>query len=455
MRKFIAPLLLLSTALILFFSCRRAEIENPETPDAQSNRFFNVPSNASPQIKAVAEAIKKQNEKFGFLSSIIKKGGYPRWDKVKLVDHDKKTITQKTASDSGSGQTLYIPFVLDTQSTTNAVLKVRLNEPDTTYRMMYAIDYRSFGFDTTDHSKWNARDLFHLFSTFDYTIFGHKRFRILDDSLFKAHNDSLFVVLTLKTFLGQNVSGKATTFAQQCDVYEECHYYFGCEGGGGMVRTSTVPGCPSDYCTTYEACSWYEDGSTGGGDGTGGPGPGDGTGGGGGWWSGGGDPCNSGGRTSIVEPNGCEPGWEPIIDDIPPPAQLVSLDYSQVTDQCLIEIIANLGSPGHTSAILYDYYGYFNTNVTHKYKVKYYVNNDLKDLNGVPIPGHTDVTTLPDGSYQMAITLNPSLFQHTSKEYVTTILLHELLHGIITVNKPNLTESKDQHAYIFDKKNSH
>jgi hypothetical protein len=42
------------------------------------------------------------------------------------------------------------------------------------------------------------------------------------------------------------------------------------------------------------------------------------------------------------------------------------------------------------------------------------------------------------------------LFQNTTKEWVTTVILHELLHGIISVEKPNLTTNRQQHTWMFD-----
>ncbi len=306
--------------IFYFSSCRKPDlVQIPETSiktQIGDDRFFNVPLTASPEAKAIAEAIKKQDGKFHFLSSVITKAGYPVWDKAKIINLTNKTITGRSSSDSSGGELVYIPFALDSQRQTNAVLAVRLNNPDTTYRMLYASRYKTFGYDTTDHTKWNARDVFHLFSTFDYTVFGHTKFLIKDDSLFKRPNDSVYVVLTLKNYRGQPVTGR-TSFAviEECTTYEVCHYPLD-DNGGGYVRSSAT----NSHCDYFDICTYIDDGGTGGGGtGSGSTGTGDGTGstGGGGWWSGDGgtNPCpGTIVRTSVIAPiNDCGPGWAPVL----------------------------------------------------------------------------------------------------------------------------------------------
>jgi hypothetical protein len=118
----------------------------------------------------------------------------------------------------------------------------------------------------------------------------------------------------------------------------------------------------------------------------------------------------------------------------------------------LISVIHNIGLEGHGSYILKTYIDQnLNLNGTQKkYHIKYLTNTTLTGDNGQPVPGKTMVTTLADGSNQVQITLNPSLFQNTTKEWVTTVILHELLHGIISVEKPNLTTNRQQHTWMFD-----
>lgn len=71
--------------------------------------------------------------------------------------------------------------------------------------------------------------------------------------------------------------------------------------------------------------------------------------------------------------------------------------------------------------------------------------------DGVAVAASTNDNTLPGGVNEVVITVNPSMIANASKQYVTAILLHELLHGIITVRAgQQLNTSKLQHHYMFE-----
>lgn len=309
MRKILSFLLLLCSTFFLFTACRKSETS---LPTEDPNRFFNVPVDASPEAKAIAEAIKRQNSRYHFLPALSVKAGYPNWKKAKIVDYRTRTISGRSANDSLNGETVYIPFVLDSQYSTNAVLIVRINEPDTSYRLLYARNYRSFGFDTANLTQWNARNVFQLFTNFDYSIFGHTRFKILDNRLFKTPSGNGSAVLTLIPHQSPGAAGRSATFVE----IQECTDYQACDP---VVRTANGQDCVTiPVCTTH-----YVDlgggGGTGGGTGGGSTGGGSGSTGGGGsddWWNGGGsDPCQESGRMMPAAPTDCELGWEPVPRD--------------------------------------------------------------------------------------------------------------------------------------------
>jgi hypothetical protein len=101
MRKFILPLLLFCSTIILFFSCRKTDVQNDsKKPDELEERFFTVPAASSPQVKAIAGAVKKQNDKHHFLASLVQKAGYPRWDKAKIINYNNRTVTGRDTSSS-------------------------------------------------------------------------------------------------------------------------------------------------------------------------------------------------------------------------------------------------------------------------------------------------------------------------------------------------------------------
>ncbi|MBC7936311.1 MAG: hypothetical protein H7Y86_13250 [Rhizobacter sp.] len=123
-------------------------------------------------------------------------------------------------------------------------------------------------------------------------------------------------------------------------------------------------------------------------------------------------------------------------------------------DQCLLSVIQNIGEAGHKTYILRTYSDQqFNaTGTLKKYKVKYVSNTLLIGNNGQPVPAQTNVTILADGTNQVEIALNPTFFQTTTKEWVSAVILHELAHGIVSIEKPALNTNLMQHTFMFDER---
>jgi len=289
-------------SLLFYFSCRKSDSGIPaaEKP-VSTNRFFNLPESADPRLKSIAQSIMAQEKEHPFLNDFTKRAGWPIWDKVKIVSPRNMPNSRETGADSGA--LVYIPFVKDNTSTVNAVLAVNMEAADTSWRILYASNYKAFGFDTTVTNKWNAKNVFQFFALFDYDIFGHTKFLLKDERLFNSTKDSS--IITLKTRNGSAVNGRMESYA-----IEECGTWEVCELPPAYARASSINNdCYYiDICTTY----YYDDGgggSGGGGTGDGGGGwTGDGS---GGWGSS--DPCTTQPtpRLSNVYPDPCSPGWVP------------------------------------------------------------------------------------------------------------------------------------------------
>jgi hypothetical protein len=331
MRKlFTSTFLFLSLIIVLFFSCKKTDSAQEE-PAPPVDRFFSAPSNAPNEIKLVAKTLEKQNDQFNYLSSITKKAGYPRWDKARVVNFEKGLVSK--GEDEMSGEVVYIPFVRDSDNYVNSLLAVKMKASDTVYRMLYDYNYRAFGYDTTDRSKWSARDVFNLFTSFDNAVFGHTVFWIRDANLFRPANDSLHVIATRASSRTNTASGRVAYYSiTECASYQVC-------SSSAPPPVNPKPALAkqsSDDCATVEICTTYYyggggDGSTTGSTGTGyigWTGTGDGTGGGGtggstGWYSGGESiPCASAATqrsSGAIQPiDGCGSGWTAVTTNPTP-----------------------------------------------------------------------------------------------------------------------------------------
>jgi hypothetical protein len=331
MRKFITwanlfPLLLLFiiTTSVILNGCKKSDVKEApplEQPAKENTRFFTLPVDASPQIKAIANGVKVHNKKYHFLEDFIKKVGYPRWDKAKLINFSNSTVSGRMGTEQ-SVELVYVPFVKDSQAFVNSVLAVQMNNADTTYRMLHATQYKKFGSDTADHSNWNKRDVFRLFTAFDNSVFGHTKFLIKDTSLFKTANGFSTCLATLTTVHnenpgGRNATNRMTTMIEECFTYMICENYF----DYGVARLAE-----SGSCFFVDLCSSYDNGVGSGGGWTGGGGGSSGTGGGiSTYWE---DPCSNGGglnrvSTEDIDPQECQSsGWEPIFGKYTDPQEM-------------------------------------------------------------------------------------------------------------------------------------
>lgn len=345
--------LLFSLFIVGYLACKKTD-SFQNKPEIPPDRFFSVSSNAPKEIKLIADAIKKQNDKYNYLSSITKRSGYPRWDKARIANFDKGSLTGRGA-DEVSGEVVYVPFVRDSDNYVNSLLMVKIDATDTIFRMVHDYSYKVFGYDTTDHSKWNARDVFNLFTSFDYSVFGHTKFWVKDTNLFKPENDSSYVIATRVNGSSHRKSARVSLYAvEECVTWEICTYPgagpTGPDGSdptppgggtsGGFVRA--MGNCSYlDICTTY----YYDDG------GGGSTGTGDGTGGGGGTgWYGGSNPCTGSTPTAVprlsnVAPDdGCGSGWTPVTNNLPQPTSDPCLERAEIASQEANQTISNINS---------------------------------------------------------------------------------------------------------------
>lgn len=450
--------------LILFISCKKIDsIQEDKLSNSNeiANKFFNTHRTSDPKEAALVNYLKNRNIKENFVEGIVNRIGYPRWDKA--FQFPNKTKSNASTNLVGDSTSIYhIPFVRDSQNFVNASMILIANQTDTS--ISYKCDWEYSQKQNSIHSYTDSAEYFAVyFMILDKTVFGYNKFNITDSNLFKNNNHtSKYVTLNTSNSNTTNSLLQWVTTCQEVTMsWQDCPY------GGINCKSNGDPGCDNcSRCTnsiSYDYCSstWQETGG-GGGSGTGGSGTGGGAGG-----SGGGSPtppnCNTP-STPAAKGNspisnlteGCGTGWNPVpvIPTSTAPASLTRVDYNLITDPCLMAVIHDIGVAGHSSYILKTYFDQnLNTNGSQKkYKIKYLTNTALVGQDGLPTAGQTNVSTLADGTKQVEITLNPTLFQNSTKEWVTTVILHELVHGIISVELPSLTTNIAQHTWMFDNK---
>jgi hypothetical protein len=295
-------------------ACRKADHETAKRDDSDNiviniDKFFNVPASAPTVLKAIAGSMQKHNDTLKFADVLIKRAGYPRWDKAIVQTTKNKTHREQSGGDT---TIVYLPFSFGTA--TSAVLTVAINvfsTRDTAYNIIYPQHYKVYGFDTTlPRQSWNARNVFQMFTEFDHSIFGTDSFAVNDGRIGGYEEKDQFLVKRKSTGWG---TGRTNIFTYTCNSYV-FHPRV-------VQRSAILPGSEFTItvCTAEYVGSGYNEGD---------PGPlsypGNPIGGGGG--GGNNNPagledltnipvCPNTEQSAIVNPNPCDPAWHPLNGD--------------------------------------------------------------------------------------------------------------------------------------------
>jgi hypothetical protein len=437
-----------SKKLILFFltlvvfglsACRK--IDSPVIKDdGARSKFFDDRNVTSSQVKLLIQSIKKEDLQYNFAIKFIEQAGYPRWNKT-VSSRPNSVGGQYSARGNGEADTTYFytPFVSDELNNVQAVLISRAISSDTMYKFIVANDYDDFPIEPSlAGGKATATDVATLFLFFERSVFENETFLAKDQG-------RAFAVPATRYIKHQSV----TTTSFSVTVCSEIWIDPDPEG----TDIFHVSGNESYYDTD---CKTTFIGSGGGQGGNPSP-PSEGSGGLiTGLYAPNIHPFTSNPGEQIAQFQAQSPvhsfdGWGPTIDQYEPEVEAVEDD--DITDPCLKTLLQTIGTAGHKSYILKTYDNTQTTpSTTHKYTIKYLQDDNLKNAGGTPIPGHTIVADKGANNYEVTITLNPTLFASASKEWATTVILHELMHGIMSANNRGGSTNETSHKWMFNNK---
>ena len=425
--------------MLLINACRKTDIKPEQVQNNElASKFFNSHTSTDPHIQALNKFLKAKNEKYNFIRGIVKKVGFPYWNKSLSVSKAGSQVRNLTENETLT----YIPFVRDSQFYVNASLVIKTTPTDTTYQFLCDWQYSSFGYDTTN-TGWNALNVFHVFTRLDNSVFNRNKFRITDENLLSQNVrnslagmglpfDSANITYMLKEPSG-GTAGRSHlwTLVTWCDDYDICIKAIDYTWLRSNATTSSSLPCSSGTLLTVTICTdtWEYIPSSGGGGGTGGNSGGN-TGGGGS--SGGSTPpgCEGGvpaNRSSLYQ-NPCEPGWVPV-DEPTINQMLQSWDDSIIlhfTVRPCIENILNKirdtdsGTVAKIITVLSGNTPGFDWEI-----------EEVPQINPPHDPLANAVTAfLPN--YRRAITwLNNSRMQNATNIMVAQTLLHEAVHAFL------------------------
>jgi hypothetical protein len=451
---------LMLTTMMTYISCRKIDKFEVQKPQVSSvEKFLNLPTSTSPEVKRIAERLRELNKRRGFLNEIAKQDGFPVWHKV-ILNKPATNQRQTSARTNNTNDTIvYIPLVPENSNHVAAFIYARLND-SINLQLHRGNNYAAYGFGNVQDSTDNAERLALQIMVLDNIVFGHKRFKLLDNRLFSSvgswsgSTERFLEIQEPQTNGSRNSSHRSsghweTGTITHCSwmTNRHCTQSGQCASGtcdNCSLCVTTAWGCVTTvrYYFVSDDESWnYTYNNPSG--------------------QGGGGSYNG---STPTGPIACNP--QPLLDNglipcpagnttgfIPAPAALLDeVDDSQVDDTCLQKVIDIVTRPKLTNYIskTYNAQGY-TSSTTHRYAVKYEIDTALVGQNGQPTPGHSNTVTLPNGTHEVTITLNTKLFQNSTNEWVATVILHELMHGILKVNSPQDSTNELAHKAMFNR----
>ena len=160
---FLSGCLILLSIISLWVGCKK--IDSPQNKSSTDivQKFFQY-NKADPTVTAIHQKIYRQNQEKPFVTDFVKYGGYPKWEKARVIGNSQANPGSRVTDVAGK-QILYIPFVEDLGNYVGAVLVVRISGSDTLRRMFYGWQYANYGYSKTTSTAWDAYDIFSVFAS--------------------------------------------------------------------------------------------------------------------------------------------------------------------------------------------------------------------------------------------------------------------------------------------------
>lgn len=307
--------LIFSIVFVAFLSCKKVDFyQNNIFVD--ESKFFSVPANADPIIGRVISELKMQKDRNpNLIESIVKRNGYPIWDKAQITKQDNAYQSLV----SGEDTIIYIPLAVHGEEKVTAFFLATVNNY-IELQLYNKFDYEEFGFDTTGMS--NANRLALQFMILDFVTFGHKSFVIHDNRLLKDFQIALDAPIKDRTvhidYYNDSVYGRGWEIREfyvcTSSTYLQCRTPGVCcsDGSCSLCHNS---GCwrPKVDCEKVASLIYYDAGDPPSGGNSGGGG-----GGGGGSLPGSSSNVELCNPTPLIQnglppcPKGTSLGWEPL-----------------------------------------------------------------------------------------------------------------------------------------------
>lgn len=409
-----------SLIIIGISACKKSDFS---CQDTTIDKFFELSSNANPLLHRVVNDLKLQEQHKPFVKNFIRQHGYPKWEVAKYEIVQKQNAVATTPD-----TIIIIPTLLGDEEFVKSLLEVKLSA-SAWYRIIDGFNLEEYGYNPVADQEYSNK-LVSTFIYFEQLLFGEKLYKFTDKDLFlddsrNLEQDTFYALPRIEVWditfnwvcgytVGGEVSGGCPPGVDHCIelIPEYCTVRF-------SVLVSTLVDDPNGG-----GGGWNPDISGGGGGGGSGQFPEETT-----------MQCNR----PFVRVHLIDNGQGLPLDQC-----LLSLPVSiyHVTNTinpdfpCLRNAFFDVTATRLTNCIynLYDE-TFVGTNKVHNLDVLSI--SPLVDGNNNPVPAKSRVKPNDNTTYQIA--LNEDMDFEFTKEYWSSVILHELVHGFIQKNYLDFT----------------
>ncbi|MGG9971433.1 T6SS effector amidase Tae4 family protein [Ferruginibacter sp. SUN002] len=167
-------LLILSSIILLFNSCKKTELVSPSLPEGVESDFFNESSNAGGLVKRLADHLKEHNASRHFVKDIANQEGIPVWNKTLSETKNNTTV-------------VLLPLVLKDKKYVNSFILFKIKDEQITSQLVQGGNYDKYTY---------AADLIAIkFMELNTAVFGATDF--------VATNKNVFNIGSVETKLGK------------------------------------------------------------------------------------------------------------------------------------------------------------------------------------------------------------------------------------------------------------
>jgi hypothetical protein len=435
---------------ILVFACRKIDSYQPSSVD-KATKFFTISPNVNPTVQRVANELKKQNALTGFINNFATKHGYAVWDKAIVKSPNKarkKTSANSKTATEAADTLVLIPLVEENTDYVNSFIAAKVS--DNVLVKLYEgnrYDEEPF-YAVTPTDSVTAEKYALQLMLFDNYIFGRTKFKLTDDRLFQdlapMQANSRYRILEIKNraVTGQSLR-MVTEIVTICILINHCPYQNPphCTGGPHGECDNCEASCATTTCLDFQVDTWYDD-DWGGGGGSGG-----GDGGGGGPSGNPQNPCNgngvliSNGRLACSGGSGGGLGWEPIPIDNTNFEELPNWINDSLPTTCFKSALQKI-SGGPQNTFFKEIYNIFDTSSS--------LFLDIKEVDSIAgAYAHTYPPYLSSFGQYIQIEINKKDLRKCSQEYISYVLMHEVIHAAMFVNVIAWDSTNSQHENMI------